>query len=67
MLGDVRLLRVLAILAGSAALGLLVLWTVGPHAKPGSGSHWPEVAVFLGVVGLCLVATRRAWDRRVAS
>jgi len=58
--------RLLGILVVSATLGLLVLWTIGPHTKPGSSSHVTQILAFVAVVGFCIVATHRVWDRRVS-
>ncbi|MGO9872575.1 MAG: hypothetical protein ACLPVY_02150 [Acidimicrobiia bacterium] len=61
-----RSLRVFVILVLSAALGLFVLWTVGPHSKPGSSTHGTQILAFLAVVGVCVLASRRVWHRQVS-
>ena len=63
----VRLLRVAAVLVLFAVVGLLVLWTLGPHSRPGTTDHWPQILVFVGVVAAGLQVTRRFWAHRSAA
>jgi len=62
----VRFVRIAVILVGAAVLALFVLWTAGPHSAPGSSNHGAQVAAFVAVVVVCLVATHRLWSSRIS-